>query len=53
MVPISADFKEAIMQHKPVALYKPRGAAAKGVRTLAEEIGNRLANNSAKTQEAA
>ena len=53
MVPISADFKESIMQHKPVALYKPRGAAAKGISTLAQEIRDRLANNPAKTQEAA
>jgi chromosome partitioning protein len=41
-VPISADFKEAIMQHSPVAMYKPRGAAAKALRALADELAERL-----------
>jgi chromosome partitioning protein len=48
-VPVSADFKEAIMQHRPVALYKPRGAAAKTIRALAEEIESRLAGGLAGT----
>ena len=42
-VPISADYKEAIVQRKPVAQYKPRGAAAKVMKALAEEIALRLA----------
>jgi chromosome partitioning protein len=42
-IPISADFKESIVQRKPVALYKPRGAAAKALRALADEIAARLA----------
>jgi chromosome partitioning protein len=51
-VPISTDFKEAIMQHKPVSLYKPRGAAAKGMRGLAEELGRRLAHGTNRTEAA-
>jgi chromosome partitioning protein len=42
-VPISTDFKEAIIQRKPVAFYKPRGAAAKSMKALAEELAVRLA----------
>ena len=42
-IPISTDFKESIVQRKPVALYKPRGAAAKVMRALAEEVAARLA----------
>lgn len=37
------DFKEAIMQRKPVSFYKPRGTAAKGVKALADEVEARLA----------
>ena len=42
MVPISLDFKEAIIQRKPVAQYKPRGAAAKAIKALAIELAVRL-----------
>lgn len=42
-VPESIDFVEAIAQRKPVAKYKPRGAAAKAMAALAEEIDARLA----------
>src|SRR4051812_20806728 len=41
-IPISADFKESIVQRKPVAYYKPRGAAAKVMKALAEEISARI-----------
>jgi cellulose biosynthesis protein BcsQ len=41
-VPISADFKEAIIERKPVAQYKPKGAAAKSIAALAAEIDARL-----------
>ncbi len=41
-IPISADFKESIVQRKPVAFYKPRGAAAKAMKALAEEVAARL-----------
>jgi chromosome partitioning protein len=50
-IPISADFKESIVQRKPVALYKPRGAAAKVLQALAEEVAARLAGAVEKTQE--
>lgn len=42
-IPISADFKESLMQRKPIAQFKPRGAAAKTVKALAEEIAQRIA----------
>ncbi|HEU5116146.1 MAG TPA: ParA family protein [Isosphaeraceae bacterium] len=42
MIPISADFKESIVQRKPVSLYKPRGTASKTMKALAEEITTRL-----------
>jgi chromosome partitioning protein len=48
-IPISTDFKESIVQRKPVALYKPRGAAAKVMKALAEEITARLAGDTRET----
>jgi len=42
-IPISTDFKEAIVQRQPVAQYKPRGAATKVMKALGEEIFARLA----------
>lgn len=42
MIPISLDFKEAIIQRKPVAQYKPRGAASKAMKALATELTARL-----------
>jgi chromosome partitioning protein len=42
MIPASLDFKEALIQRKPVAQYKPRGAAAKAVKALASEMAARL-----------
>jgi chromosome partitioning protein len=52
-VPQSADYVEAVMARKPVGFYKPRGAAAKAVRAVAEELMTRLAAPSAGTEEAA
>jgi chromosome partitioning protein len=43
MIPHSVDFKEALMARKPVSVYKPRGAAAKAMKALAEELAARLA----------
>ena len=43
MVPEAVDFVEAIAQRKPVAQYKPKGAAAKATKALAEELQRRLA----------
>jgi len=42
-VPISTDYKEAIVQRTPVAQYKPKGAATKVMKALGEEIFARLA----------
>lgn len=42
MIPISADFKESIVQRKPVSLYKPRGAASRTMKALSDEITARL-----------
>jgi chromosome partitioning protein len=41
-IPHAAEFPEAIAYRKPVAQYKPRGAAAKAIQALADEIGRRL-----------
>ena len=41
-IPISADFKESIVRRKPVAFYKPRGAAAKAMKALTKEVAARL-----------
>ena len=47
LVPISADFKESLTGRKPVAFYKPRGAAAKAMKAVAAEIDGRLARGNA------
>jgi chromosome partitioning protein len=54
-VPYAADFKEAIAQRKPIAYYKPRGASAKAIQSLAAELLARLADAPCieTTQEAA
>jgi chromosome partitioning protein len=41
-VPHAAEFPEAIAHRKTVSQYKPRGAAAKAMRALADEIEARL-----------
>jgi chromosome partitioning protein len=43
-VPYATDFKEAIARRQAVAQYKPRGASAKAVRALADELLGRLAD---------
>ena len=43
MIPEAVDFVEAIAQRKPVAQFKPKGAAAKAIRALADELEQRLA----------
>lgn len=43
MIPESVDFVEAITALRPVAFHKPKGAAAKAVKALAEELLARLA----------
>ncbi|WP_165074401.1 ParA family protein [Paludisphaera rhizosphaerae] len=42
-IPISTDYKEAIVQRQPVAQYKPKGAATKVMKALGDEIFARLA----------
>lgn len=42
-VPHAAEFPEAIAHRKPIALYKPKGAAAKAVRAVADEVLARIA----------
>jgi chromosome partitioning protein len=44
-VPRAADFPEAIAQRLPVAAYKPRGAAAKAIKAVADELLARLVVN--------
>ncbi len=42
MIPEAVDFVEAIAQRKPVAQFKPKGAAAKSIKALADEVVSRL-----------
>jgi chromosome partitioning protein len=41
-IPMAKDYKEAVMLRQPVSAYKPRGAAAKAVESLADELLARL-----------
>jgi chromosome partitioning protein len=41
-VPIGTDFKEAIAQRKPIAMHKPKGASAKAIKALADELFSRV-----------
>jgi chromosome partitioning protein len=43
-VPYAADYKEAIAQRKPIAQYKPKGASAKAIKALADEMFARIAD---------
>jgi chromosome partitioning protein len=51
----AVDYVEALNQRKPVAQFKPKGAAAKTMKALADELDARLARAIARntTQEAA
>jgi chromosome partitioning protein len=42
-VPHAAEYPEAIAYRKPIAMYKPKGAPAKAIQALAEEMLARLA----------
>lgn len=42
LVPHAAEFPEAIAHRQPVAIYKPKGAAAKAVKAVAEELLTRI-----------
>jgi chromosome partitioning protein len=52
-IPHAAEFPEAIAFRKPVAQYKPKGAAAKAIQALADEIEIRLAARRTRLGEAA
>lgn len=41
-VPEAVDYPEAIMRRLPVALYRPRGAAARAIAALADEVLGRI-----------
>jgi chromosome partitioning protein len=41
-VPYAADFKEAISKRQPIGVYKPKGASAKVIKALADELLQRL-----------
>ncbi len=41
-IPEAAEFAEAVMARKPIGFHKPRGAAAKAIRAVAEELVGRL-----------
>ncbi len=42
-IPIGTDFKEAIAQRKPVVYTKPKGASAKSIKALSDELFARVA----------
>jgi chromosome partitioning protein len=42
-IPIGTDFKEAIAQRKPIVEHRPRGASAKAIKALADELLARIA----------
>jgi chromosome partitioning protein len=44
-IPMATDIKEAIFHHKPVTHHKPRGASAKAIKLLADEIVSRIAQS--------
>jgi chromosome partitioning protein len=52
-IPHAAEFPEAIAYRKPIAMYKPKGVAARAVQALAEEILSRLAAGAPVVEEEA
>ena len=53
MIPEAVEFVEAVTVSKPVGFFKPKGAPAKAIRAVAEELLARLAVNVVGTGEAA
>jgi chromosome partitioning protein len=53
MIPAAVDFVEAVTALKPVGFWKPKGASARAVRAVAEELLARLAAPAVGTVEAA
>ena len=41
-IPIGADFKEAVAVRRPIVAHKPRGASARSIKALADELAARL-----------
>jgi len=41
-VPMAADIKEAIAHRRPIAMHKPRGASAKAIKAVADEMLARI-----------
>jgi chromosome partitioning protein len=50
-VPLAKDFKESVAQRRPVAAYKPRSAAAKAIKAVADELLERAAAAAARPAE--
>jgi chromosome partitioning protein len=53
MVPLAKDFKEAVSSRLPISHYKPKGAPAKAMAALAEELLARAAAAAAQTRRVA
>src|SRR4051812_21873280 len=49
LIPMASEFAEAVTARKPVGFHKPKGAASKAIRAVAEELVARLAARTAKT----
>ena len=49
----AVEYVEALNHRKPVAQYKPKGAAAKTMKALADELLRRVMRSTSGTQEAA
>ena len=50
-VPLAKDFKEAVAARQPVSFYKPRSAAAKAIKAVADELIVRAAEASSRPPE--
>jgi chromosome partitioning protein len=53
MIPAAVDYVEAITALKPVAFHKPKSAAAKAVKALAEEVLARVVAHAAEGERGA
>ena len=51
IVPLAKDFKEAVAARQPVSFYKPRSAAAKAIKAVADEVITRAAEASSRAAE--
>ena len=52
-IPNSIDFPEAIANRKPISDYKPKGASAKAMKAMADELLSRIATPCSTREEAA